>query len=178
MSDYEDTAKPIAFTKHNHQAPYSESSEDDSIDGASIAQAHQKTHAKGLKPAILPQALKRSKQSAMPAESQDDVDNSLQELFEDDGKPQEMKHKKNTAVSGKRENPYDDQSHQMVMSNGRSSKQKRQQQKQEMRAIFDEKPRKGNRAIIDDRIPQSNNAIQSDGSGVPPKIPLVNKESL
>jgi len=28
-----------------------------------------------------------------------------------------------------------------------------------MRAIFDEKPRKGNRAIIDDRIPQSNNAI-------------------
>ena len=103
MSDYEDTAKPIAFTKHNHQAPYSESSEDDSIDGASIAQAHQKTHAKGLKPAILPQALKRSKQSAMPAESQDDVDNSLQELFEDDGKPQQMKHKKNTAVSGKRE---------------------------------------------------------------------------
>ena len=74
--------------------------------------------AKGLKPAILPQALKRSKQLAMPAESQDDIDNSLQELFEDDEKPQQMKHKKNTAVNGKRENPYDDKTHQM-MSNGR-----------------------------------------------------------
>jgi hypothetical protein len=47
-----------------------------------------------------------------------------------------------------------------------------------MRAIFDDKPRKGNRAIIDDRIPQLNNARESDGSGAPPKIPLVNKESL
>ncbi len=47
-----------------------------------------------------------------------------------------------------------------------------------MKAIFDEKPRQGNRAIIDDRIPQSNNAKDSDGSGAPPKIPLANKESL
>jgi len=47
-----------------------------------------------------------------------------------------------------------------------------------MRTIFDEKPRKGNIAIIDDKIPQSNNARDSDCSGAPPKIPPVNKESL
>jgi hypothetical protein len=47
-----------------------------------------------------------------------------------------------------------------------------------MRAIFDEKPRKSNRAIIDDRIPQYNKARESDGSEAPPKIPLVNKEPL
>jgi hypothetical protein len=64
-----------------------------------------------------------------------------------------MKVKQNTAVSGKEENAYEDKRHQ-IMSKGKSSKQKRHSQKQDMRAIFDDKPRKGNRAIIDDRILQ------------------------
>lgn len=40
------------------------------------------------------------------------------------------------------------------MGQDKQSKQKTHSQKQDMRAIFDDKQRKGNKAIIDDRIPK------------------------
>jgi hypothetical protein len=64
-----------------------------------------------------------------------------------------MKVKQNTAGSSKGENAYED-SRLQKMSKHKQSKQKSHSQKQDMRAIFDDKPRKGNRAIIDDRKPQ------------------------
>jgi len=64
-----------------------------------------------------------------------------------------MKAKQHTAGSSKGENAYEDQRLQK-MGQDKQSKQKSHSQKQDMRAIFDDKPRKGNKAIIDDRIPK------------------------
>ena len=64
-----------------------------------------------------------------------------------------MKVKQNTAGSSKGENTYED-SRLQNMSKHKQSKQKSHSQKQDMRAIFDDKPRKANKAIIDDRTPQ------------------------
>jgi hypothetical protein len=60
-----------------------------------------------------------------------------------------MKAKQHTAGSSKGENAYEDQ-RLKKMGQDKQSKQKSHSQKQDMRAIFDDKSRKGNRAI--DRI--------------------------
>jgi len=64
-----------------------------------------------------------------------------------------MKVKQHTAVRGKGENAYEDERLQKMIQD-KQSKQKSHSQKQDMRAIFDDKPRKGNKAIIDDRRPK------------------------